>query len=310
MDICLLSSFLFYAYLLRGGKNLAILASVFFGLGLASKYVSVILFPFFFFMMAAYYFFEYSQWKADPKEFARMLVKNALAYLAILAGGMLIFAIMMPASFVEPKLFYEGTIGFPGMQPIFWTAMILNLLLLLDAKIFGAKGTGWLFFKKLQPLQKILPRIIYFILGATVIFILANWLSRNSIIDLSDIPFSLKRSDSFSRLPYYERFIMEFVPLTFALTPVVLFALLWEWIKGFFSKKPVNTFAFLLSSFFLIFMIAVIEQGLLVTVRYSIILFPLAIVLASLAINDFSIPTIRGKTIPSKIGFFAPFWSW
>jgi len=285
------SLFSFYAFLLRGGKKLAILATIFLGLALASKYVSVILFPFFLFMMAAYYFFEFAQWKHKPEEFAKMVFKNGLAYVGVLAGGMLIFALLMPASFVEPKVFYAGTIGFPGMQPIFWAAMILNLLMISDARMFASKGFRWL-LEKLQPLQSILPKIVYFVLGGTVIFILINWLSRNSIIDLSNIPFNLKRSDAFSELPYYKKVIMEFVPLTFALTPVVLFALLWAWIAGFFDQIRLKTFSFVLSSFFLIFMAAVIQEGLLVTVRYSIILFPLAIVLASIAIGEFFIGTL------------------
>ena len=52
-------------------------------------------------------------------------------------------------------------------------------------------------------------------------------------------------------------------------------------------------------------MIAVIEQGLLVTVRYSIILFPLAIVLASLAINDFFNPDDSRENNKAKLVFCA-----
>jgi len=171
------------------------------------------------------------------------------------------------------------------MQPIFWAAMALNLLMIGDAIIFTSQGLRWL-LEKLQPLEKILPKIVYFILGSTVFFILINWLSRNSIINLSNIPFNLKQSDSFSKLPYFKRFIMEFVPLTFSLTPIVLFVLLFTWLRGFFDQIKLKTFAFILSAFFLVFMVAVIKEGLLVTVRYSIILFPLSMVLAAVGLVE------------------------
>ena len=53
---CVLS---FYAYLQRGGWKFSLLTGIFLGLSLASKYVSVIFFPFFFLMMLGYYFLEF-----------------------------------------------------------------------------------------------------------------------------------------------------------------------------------------------------------------------------------------------------------
>jgi 4-amino-4-deoxy-L-arabinose transferase-like glycosyltransferase len=289
------SIFSFFAFLLHSGKKLGILASVFLGLGLASKYVSVILFPFFFFTILVYYFFEYEKWQTMPKEFAAMVKKNALSYVAILAGSMLIFAILMPASFVEPDVFYAGTIGFPGMQTIFWSIMLLNVLFFIDAWLFSSRFLRYL-LEKLQPLKKILPKLLYLLLAGTMIFILFNWLTRNSIINLSNIPFNLKRNDSFSEMAYYKRFIMEFLPLTFSLTPVVMFSLLFFWIVSFFEDVKNKTFGFVLSAFFLIFMIAVIKEGLLITVRYSIILFPLSAVLAAMAIRHLFSSPIGKKT--------------
>ncbi len=292
------SMFSFFAFLQHGQKKLAIWSSIFLGLGLASKYVSVILFPFFFFMMVVYYFFEFFRWDNRQKDFAKMVIRNSFSYLGVLFGGMLIFAILMPASFVEPKVFYEGTIGFPGMQPIFWTVMIINAILILDARFFVSGGFVWL-IKRLKPLEEILPKIVYAILFGTVFFVLTNWLSRNSIIDLSGIPFNLKRSDLFSELPYFKRFIMEFVPLTFALTPVALFMLMFAWFRGFLNQTKIKTFSFLLSIFFLIFIVAVIEQGLLITVRYSIILFPLSMIIGSISLVEF-FSDIREKKLDAR----------
>ncbi len=280
------SLFSFYSYLQKGERKMAILASLFLGLGLASKYVSVIFFPFFLFMMIAFYFLEYEQWKNDPKQFRKIIIKNSLAYLAILAGGMLLFALMMPASFVDPKYFYEGTIGFPGMKPIFWTAMAINALMILDALAFSSRILSFV-FKKLSVLRKILPKLTYFILAGSIVFVLINWLSKQGLVNFSDVPFDAKQKHFFSHLPYLKRYIAELVPLVFALTPVALFSLLFLWIKGLFQKLKHGTLVFILSVFYLIFYAAVIQEGLLVTVRYSIILFPLSMVLVAIALMEF-----------------------
>jgi 4-amino-4-deoxy-L-arabinose transferase-like glycosyltransferase len=278
--------FSFYAFLQERQKKFAILTALFFGLGLASKYVTIIFLPFFFLMMLIFYFFELETWREKRLEFQKFVLGNSLSYLGIILSGFLLFAVLMPASFVELEFFYLGTIGFPGMAPIFWATMVLNLAVIADAWFFKGRG---LFYslEKLRPFKKHISKIVYFILGGTVFFVIINWLTRNSIIDLSDIPFDTKRRDSFSEIAYYRRFIIEFVPLVFSLTPVALFALLFVWLKSFFCEIRLKTFVFVLSTFFLVFYVAVIEQGLLVTVRYSIVLFPFVMVLGAIALSEF-----------------------
>jgi len=279
---CVLS---FYAYLQKGGWRLVTLTAIFLGLSLASKYVSVIFFPFFFLMFIAYFFLEYETLAVDTKIFARQVWKKAVGYVLILIGGMAIFALMMPASFVEPKVFYAGTIGFPGMQLIFWLVMAINLVVALDALLLKSKCLSFLFLK-LAFLREYLPKIVYAILALSFLFVLYNWLSRHALLDLSTISFDTKRKDAFSRLPFFHRYIMQFVALTFSLTPVTLFLLLFLWLKGIFAKISHGTLVFLLSVFYLIFYGAVVEQGLLVTVRYSIILFPFTLILVAIALGE------------------------
>jgi len=276
----------FFSYFQTPEKKTAFLSGIFLGLGLASKYVSVILFPFFFCMMLISYLFEFENWKTKREAWRRLIIKNSLVYLAVLAGGMLLFAILMPASFVDLKVFYSSTIGFPGMQPIFLAVMALNALIILDSWLNGGKILFFL-LTKLAFLKKILPLLIYFLLAATVIFLLINYLSHNAFVNLESIPFNTKQKDTFSDISIIKRFVVEFRALVFALTPLVLFALIFAWVKSFFLKSRHEMLIFTLSSFFLIFYAAVIFQGLLVTTRYSILLFPLSMILAAIAIREF-----------------------
>jgi hypothetical protein len=295
----------FFAFLKEGDRKLAIWTGIFLGLSLASKYVSVIFFPFFFVMLLGHYLFSFEDFKGRADDFSKMVVRCSLWYVGILALGMLIFAILMPASFVEPKFFYEGTIGFPGMSKIFWLVMALNLFVIVDAWKFKAKATLYI-FGKTQFLKEYLPKILYTILSLTVLFVLINWITRNHILDLSNIPFDAKRKDSFGDLPFYKKYIMEYVALVFSLTPITLIGLLFVWIKSIFLKSKHNFIIFMLSIFFLVFYAAVIMQGLLVTTRYSIILYPFVALLAAIAFDEFiSIKNdILGKKVVIIFWFF------
>lgn len=280
------SIFSFLYYLKSRQRKFAVMTTAFFGLTLATKYVGLILIPFFFYMALAYYLFEYEKLKISPKDFRQRIIENGISYFLIVVGSFLVFSLMMPAVFVRPKYLYEGTIGFPGMKPIFLSLIGLNILILLDAYFFRAKVLNFI-ISKVYRYRDWLPRIIYLILVSTVVFVLINWITRHRLIDLSDIPFDTKRKEDFGQIPYFHRFILEFVPLVFALTPPVLFSLLYLWIKSIFVETRQKLLVFLISSFFLIFYAAVIKEGLLVTIRYSIVLFPLSMVLSAIAIKEF-----------------------
>lgn len=280
------SIFLFFSYLKWQKKRYAIMTSVFFGLTLATKYVGLILIPFFLFMTLAYYLYQYEELKKTYEKFRRQIIETAIAYYLIIIGSFIIFSLMMPAVFVKPKYLYQGTIGFPGMGPIFWSVMAFNLAILLDAYFNKAKILNFV-IAKIYPYKDIIAKIIYIILAATTVFVLINWLTRHRLLDLRNVAFDTKRKENFSQLPYLHRFIMEFVSITFALTPPVLFSLLYLWIRSVFVENKNKLIVFLISSFFLIFFAAVIEQGLLITIRYSIVLFPLAMVLSAIAIRTF-----------------------
>lgn len=276
----------FFAFLKFDAKKYAIISGIFMGLALASKYVSVIFFPFFFVMMLGYFLFAYEQFKEKQIEFSVRIQRAILAYFSILLCGVLIFALMMPAVFVEPKYLWEGTIGFGGMAPIFAVITLMGIALLIEARMLKSKYT-LLLLEKLQPLKTILPKVIYGILAFTFLFVLVNWITRHTLLDLTDIPFDAKRSASFGKEAFYRKYLMEFVALIFSLTPVTLFALLFVWVKSIFQKTKHEFLIFMLSAFFLIFYIAVIKEGLLVTTRYSIILYPFSLILGAIAIDEF-----------------------
>jgi hypothetical protein len=294
----------YVAWLHQLEKKYFWLTLVFFGLSMASKYVSVILVPFFLFMLLTFYLFEFSTWKNKQEILQKIVFKNSLAYLGIIAGGFLIFALMMPAVFVEPKYFYAGTIGFPGMAPIFWFSMLVNLALLADAYFNKNKLLGYV-LEKLQFVKRNAPRAVAIILLSSVVFVLVNWMLRHRLIDLSDISFDMKRKPEFGNLPFIYKFIMETVPLVFASLPLIIFSLIYLWTKNIFQKIQHAYLAFIFSAFILIFYLAVIEQGLVLTIRYSIILYPISALLSAIALVNFFRAQEEQKDSRKLVIFFA-----
>ncbi|QQS61194.1 MAG: glycosyltransferase family 39 protein [Candidatus Moraniibacteriota bacterium] len=279
------------------------LTGLFFGLSLASKYVSIIFIPFLLLLMGLWYIFHFENEfndNAKRKNFSKHLTKNIRNFIAIIVGSFFLFALMMPAALVDPVIFYESTIGFPGMPPVFVLIALFCFIILLDAYFLKSK-IAFSIFSFLSKHSVFLERIIYGILIISSLFVFFNWISKNSIIDLSGIPFYAKTKASFTTdNPYWVRYVMEFVPLVFALTPLTFFLLLLYWIQGFFQQVKYRFFGFSLSLFFFIFFIAVVEQGLLVTVRYNIILFPLACILASMALIENTSSLKIKERIPRK----------
>ena len=291
----------FYAYLRTRAWRFVWLAALFFGFTLLSKYVGIIFFPFFFAMIFINALFSFRKeetpsvrGRTSPplqgEKITKWVKKDLLAYVVTMFGGVALFAILMPAAIVDPKVLWESTVGFPGMLPIFIALLFFGALLLADAVFLRSRVLAFT-LSFLAPKKVILEKIVYAILFCVAAFTLLNWMSRNSLVDLSGISFDEKTKASFTTdNPYLARFVAEWVPLVFALTPLTLFLLLLSWVQAFFGAIRKRALVFTLSVFFLVFYAAVIEQGLLVTVRYSILLFPLAAILAALSLRSLLFP--------------------
>lgn len=277
--------FTFFAHLKFRDLKYRWLTALFFGLMLLSKYVGVIFFPFFVVMIFLDYLFRHEQYKQSPDQFPTLVKKDLTAYWTIIGGGSLVFVLLMPAALINPRIFFESTVGFGGIWPIFVLMLILQAVLLGDALFLKSKGMLSL-LSRLAPWRWILEKGVYATLLMTVLFVLFNWMLNNSLYDLSRIPFDAKTKATFSTdNTFVERFVVEFVPLVFALTPPTLLALIFFWARALFVPFRDRLFALMLSCFILIFYLAVIEQGLLVTVRYSILLFPITLVLGALGLR-------------------------
>ena len=274
-------------YLKYRGKKDAILCSILFGFALLSKYSAVIFIPFFFMLLLVHLLQEKNQ-----LEFSQKAKENVIAYLSILAGSFFIFAFLMPAVIVDPSFFYYGTIGFKGMAPIFWSIMLFNLLIYLDAYFLQSK----IMFFLAKIINKIFPflmRVIFFIIATMFCLVLFNWFGTDNFLNIKGMNFDAGSSYPFRRQDFLDKLFLEIYPLVFSLTPLVLFSVIALWIKGIFVKLKYPLIVFSTSVFLIVFYAAVLKQDLLVNIRYSVMLYPLLMLIAAFSIDEFILGKIN-----------------
>lgn len=269
-------------------KKFVFLAALFTGLALLSKYVANILFLFYLSGIFWYYFSAYSsRFKNDPSASSKFLISQVRNFFIILIGACLVFSILMPSVILKPNQLFLGTIGFSGFKP--FALPVFSVLILIFIDSYFQKGR---FFhalaSKTEGVAKLLSRFVYALLGTISLAVIANWTLFGDFLNLGRIPIDARDSLNFlSDTNFFEKVLLEFYPLVFSITPLVLFFILILWLKNSLNKKgDLNFLCAALSFFILIFIAGGMAQGILLTPRYMIALFPILGFLAALGINQ------------------------
>lgn len=276
----ILESFLFFK---ERKKKDAALAAVFLGLSFLTKYTAVILIPFFAVMMLVYLFYGYEG--NDRADFAKRAIRSSLGYFIILAISLAIYSIMMPAVFFNKSYFLSnGDVG--GIIPLLAVSLIIGAFVFLDA--FFLKSSILEFsFRKLRFFRKAIIIAVSLFLAALFFATLLNWSVGNNFLHIKDIPFDAAQAKIFRKAALFQKMILELRPAVFSLTPIVLFFLIYAWMKSAWKNDEQRVTVLGLSIFALVFYAGVIVQGLLVDIRYSIVLYPAMALLAAIGVCDF-----------------------
>lgn len=280
---CLLT---FLAFLETGQIFLVLFSIILLGFTLASKYVGVILFPFLIFSLFMHTLFHLSAWQREGVIIWKKILWRSLAYLAVIAGGICVFALLMPAVIINTKYLSIGTYAFPGMQGIFQLSIMISIGMIMDALIFKSKLLIFI-ARHSKHLRKIITTVLLLGMSAFIILVGINWAQELNLFGLLDFTFEGGRIPEFATLPLWKQFILERRPLIFATTPLVLGTLLFAWLISAFKHWKTTWLMFILTAFIPIFFLAVIKQGLLINVRYSIVLFPIVALIAGTFLAEF-----------------------
>ena len=270
-------------HLKEASKRFAFLAAFFLGACLLTKYTSVILIPFFLVAMLSYALEFHAQWGDDlPQKIKRY----AWSFFIVSLGGLLLYAIALPDNLTSFSNFLKGSIGFKGAYIFFLAVFVVNSLLLCDA--FFADST---FLKKtFRPLLHLQKIFKYFVPAAMLLIfgiIILDGAITHDAAGLFLIPFDASTKQFFAFGITWQLILRQFTPLVFSLSPLVLLLLMCAWVLSLGKKYDTQTnwLVFILSFFLLVFVSAVTQEKVPLSIRYSIMMYPVVFALAGLGLE-------------------------
>jgi 4-amino-4-deoxy-L-arabinose transferase-like glycosyltransferase len=284
-----LATFTFFLTLKTQKKKLAFLSGFLLGMALLSKYVALILIPFYFGVLVLYYLFSDAQ-----KSEASTTLKSHLGALGItIMAALVTVCVLLPAFLFYPESYfkkYVESIAHTGAFALI--ALVPIIFVLLDTFVFKNKT--------LEILRKIgvssrryflwLPILLFITLIATI----ATRLLFPGLEIFTTLPFDAKEISTawkvyFIELNYWKILLLEWSPLAFSLTPVVLLGLgllSWRALKREWPSE--GLWIVTLSLFAFGYIGVLIATDVLTTIRYSIILYPFMGFLAAMGFWYFS----------------------
>lgn len=276
----------FFAFLKRQKIGYALLAGALLALCLLTKYAANILLPFFLLAWISYPLFVF-RGEVLVRQLPIYFRTTLLGLLAAAFSGALTLAILLPALFVKSVYAYRLILGQPYM-PVMWSILVGSFILFsIDTWLLHNRIIRTV-FSRLTQAPIILARITSAIL---LLATLALLIGRNffSWSIFERVPFNLKNLGSIrtEHLPW-DIPLLQFNPLVFSLTPVVLLLVIFLWTSLFIRKDISRRLLFLIfltNTFFLIFCIAAILSKTLVTIRYGIMLYPFFALLAAIGLQ-------------------------
>ncbi len=281
----------YLVFLKRGFYRYLILSGILFGLALLTKYVANILFVFLF----GVFFLEYLY---HPKMTALSIATFIKKYLGDLALFVFVtlttFYVIFPAVWVKPSKLITSTLysqAFEKVAPLF---LIIIAAILFDQWLNRSRLTTLLivFLSRIKSLLAILLGAVFL---SSMLFVIFNTWGNMHFYDFMDLlssPKTIKTKSDFLGI-----FFTNFYPLLFGVTPMVFLGLLLSpffLLKRKFYESESLRLAFYLIVFILLYYVGGTVNNVASIVRYQIIIFPLAAIIAGVALEH-ALTTLHKK---------------
>lgn len=277
-----LSPISYLVFLKRQSFRYLIFSGIFLGLALLTKYVSNILFVFFLGLI----FLEYIYHPAiSLRSFASHLKQSLADLLLLTFVALSTFYILFPVTWVKPEKLLSSTLGSQAFEKVAPLFIVLVGFVLLDQWLSKSKITAEIIrFLALYKhwLATFIGAIFLFAIG----FVVFNTWSGMSIFPFPDLlssPKTIKGQSDFLGI-----FLTNFYPFIFGVSPLVFlflfFAPFFFWKKQFGESVALRT-SFYFTLFILLYFLGTTVNNVAAIVRYQIILFPLAGIIAGITLG-------------------------
>lgn len=287
-----LSSLSLFVYFKGSEKKYLLLSGFFLGLSVITKYVANILFVYFFLLFFLEYIFH-----AHGKIPIGRYLKNALVDYVILAAAALVTAfVFFPATWVNFSRLIGATFGnevFSSTWPLF--AGVIGLVV-IDLLIFKAKFSN-IIFGFLAHHKNTIAKIFGAVFLLFSIFVFLHVLGGLKIFDLQTIIASPKGIGNGNIIyKFIGALTADLYSLIFSVSPVVLvFATISAIVL--FQKKEIRrekiTILYIIIFIFFYYLGSAVN-GVITTVRYQIMTYPLFFLAAAIGVQQFfEIPKVK-----------------
>jgi len=280
--LSLLSHFL---YLEKRTNKYLFWSGIFLGLSILTKYVANILYIFYFLLIFLEYLIHKSRYE---KEGLAQYFRKALGdYFVLVFLSLLTFYLFLPAAWLDIRRILEGTILSKAFLPI-WPAFVAIIAFIFSDIIFWKnkiteKIMHWLLYLSRPMIKIIFAFFLLFTIG-----MLINTYGGMKFYDLESIIASPKSAYSVNN--FLGMMLANFFSLLFGITPIAFLAIIGLNLANLFSKKEPDKSYFLsfyLITLILIYYTASVWSDVSATIRYQIVIFPLAFILAGMGIYKF-----------------------
>ena len=279
-----LSTLSLFTFLKNSEKKFLLLSGFFLGLSVITKYVANVLFIYFFLV----FILEYILWahkETGIEKYLKLALKN---YAILVATAIATAFIFFPATWVKLSTLFHATIGnevFHSTWPLF--VGVIGLLA-LDVLAFKTKFSKIL-FNFLVKYRILLTRIGAIAFLAMIAFVFAHVYAGLKIFDIQAIISSPKGIGSGSIIQKYLGALSgDFYSLIFSVSPIILLFILFA-AFNITRKKELernSITAIYIIIFIFIFYLGSAVNAVVNTVRYQIMVYPLAFVLAAIGLSE------------------------
>lgn len=300
-----LSILAFFLFLENNQKKYLIISGFLLGLAVIDKFVANLLFVYFFLV----FLMEYFMHAHKKMEISAYLKQSFLNYLVLFGTAMVTGFALWPAAWVKFSKLIDFTIGHPVFSSTWPIYPAVIGLLALDMFLLKSKFSKIVFdffAKHKNILAKFIGGVFLLLVATVFLHVYANF----HLVDLEGIISSPKGIGDGNILQRYSGAILADVySLIFSISPLVLFFFLFS-ICNLFRKKELDRKSitiFYVLIFILIFYLGAAVNEVIATVRYQIMTYSLAFLLAAIGISEFLEMDKVKKYVSKLIAFVAVF---
>jgi hypothetical protein len=281
-----LSILSYLTYLRKRKRGFLYSSGVFLGLSLLTKYVSNILFVFFLGIIFLEYIFRRE--KYENISIKKYIHESLIDYSILAFISLAIFTVLCPAVWVKPGILILATLQSQAFHPIWRIFTAIIGLIMIDTYILRSYILSPI-LNFAEKKKRVVAATILFLFVFSIFLVLTNTYSGMKAVDFEDIMASPKSGSAYSVLSVasIKIFLANFYPLIFGISPVALLAIISGmiiiFIKNQFQK---NYWNFLLIIFIFLYYLGSVFTGVVSTIRYQIILYPVILIIAGLFLGQ------------------------